>query len=91
MSARPKSSAIRKVHLREPEPTGTIPPIPELALVELMVGSRTIEGVDVPAGRVGTVVFVYAEGEAYEVEFAEPVGTLVTVPAEHVREVEPVA
>lgn len=91
MSAKPKSSATRKVHLHEPAPTGTVRPIPELALVELMVGSRTIEGVDVPAGRVGTVVFVYAEGEAYEVEFAEPVGTLVTVPAEHVREAEPVA
>ena len=91
MSAEPKSSAIRKIHIREPEVTGAIRVISELALVELMVGSRTIDGVDVPAGRVGTVVFVYADGEAYEVEFAVPVGTLVTVPAEHVREVEPVA
>lgn len=91
MSAEPKSSATRKIYVREPEAKWAIPPVPELALVELMVGSRTIDGVNVPAGRVGTVVFIYADGEAYEVEFAEPVGTLVTVPTEHVREVEPIA
>lgn len=91
MSAKPRPSETRKVYLRDPIPTGSHRPISEFALVELLIGCHTMDGLDVPAGRVGTVVFVYGDGEAYELEFAEPVGTLVTVPAEHIREVEPVA
>lgn len=91
MSAKPRLSATRKVYLRDPVPIGANRPIPELALVELLIGCHTMDGMAVPAGHVGTVVFVYRDGEAYEVEFAEPVGTLVTAPAEHVREVEPIA
>jgi hypothetical protein len=53
--------------------------------------------VDVPehgliAGDTGTVVFVYNEGEAYEVEFTDFGGrtvALLTLPAAHIREVGP--
>ena len=31
----------------------------------------------VPEGAVGTIVHVYAEGEAFEVEFSTPAGTVI--------------
>lgn len=37
---------------------------------------------ELPAGSRGTVVGVWQEGRAYEVEFAKPFECLVTVPAE---------
>ncbi|MCJ2091326.1 DUF4926 domain-containing protein [Methylobacterium sp. J-072] len=42
----------------------------------------------VPAGTTGTVVAIYADGEAFEVEFTEPVDTLATVEADTVCLVE---
>lgn len=52
----------------------------ELDLVRMLQDVETDEGEAVPAGTRGTVVAIYAGGEAYEVEFAY--GT-VTVEAAH--------
>ncbi|MCJ2050848.1 DUF4926 domain-containing protein [Methylobacterium sp. J-070] len=42
----------------------------------------------VPAGATGTVVAVYADGAAFEVEFTDPIDTLATVEADTVCLVE---
>ncbi|MFY9294785.1 MAG: DUF4926 domain-containing protein [Methylorubrum rhodinum] len=59
---------------------------PEAALRELddvrvLVAVTTMDGDTVPAGTEGTVVAVWDGGEAYEVEFPEPMGALATVAA----------
>lgn len=54
--------------------------LPELSRVSLIRAAGCL-----PAGSVGTVVHVYSEGRAYEVEFTEPVRTVVTVQAADVR------
>lgn len=54
--------------------------LPELTVVTLLKPATTDEGALVPAGTRGTIVLVYGEGEAYEVEFLEPQG-LATVEA----------
>jgi hypothetical protein len=41
----------------------------------------TDDGVTMEAGSEGTIVGVWRDGEAYEVEFAEPAGALATVEA----------
>lgn len=64
--------------LRKDEPgTG----LRELDDVVLLVDSLTDRGDTIRAGTEGTVVAVWQEGSAYEVEFAEPEGALVTVGA----------
>jgi hypothetical protein len=54
--------------------------------LEAVVLAQTIHvrsvGRDLPAGSRGTVVGVWRDGQAYEVEFATPFACLVTVPAE---------
>lgn len=63
--------------------------IEELDVVAL-VGDRPGEGL--AAGDLGTVVMVYADGEAYEVEFISLTGetiALLTLEARDVRPVKP--
>ncbi|RVU21925.1 DUF4926 domain-containing protein [Methylobacterium oryzihabitans] len=62
--------------------------IRELDRVELLAGVLGDEEVAVPAGAVGTVVSVWAEGAAFEVEFTQPVDALATVDAGLLRVVE---
>jgi len=58
---------------------------PELSLVTL---ARPVEaeGRVLPSGATGTVVHVYPEERAYEVEFIHPFHTLATVEAAAIRE-----
>lgn len=51
----------------------------ELDRVSLSADVRSDEGHTVPAGSTGTVVAVWNGGEAYDVEFTEPIDALVTV------------
>ena len=53
----------------------------ELSVVAMLREVRTDDGAPVPAGTEGTVVAVYGDGAAYEVEFDEPVvGTAKVTP-----------
>ncbi|GJD94673.1 hypothetical protein OCOJLMKI_1876 [Methylobacterium iners] len=63
-------------------------PIDELDLVTLAVDVESNEGEIVPAGSSGTVVGVWGAGEAYEVEFAQPLQALATVAANLIAEHE---
>jgi hypothetical protein len=47
--------------------------------VVLLIDTPTDDGTMIRAGTEGTVVGVWQEGAAFEVEFAEPEGALVTV------------
>jgi hypothetical protein len=58
---------------------------PELSLVSLARPVET-EGRVLPAGSVGTVVHVYPEEKAYEVEFVRPFHTVATVEATAIKE-----
>lgn len=60
------------------------PPIEEFDLVRLRTPLREDE-VELPAGSVGTVVHVYANGRGYEVEFQRPLHAVVTVEAAQVE------
>lgn len=63
-------------------------PMRELDRVRVL---RPVVGDDdltVPEGSTGTVVAIYADGEAFEVEFTDPVDTLATVDAAALRLVE---
>lgn len=57
----------------------------ELTRVEILVDVQTDAGVMMPTGSKGTIVGVWADGKAYEVEFREPMGALATVTAESLR------
>ena len=54
----------------------------ELAGVRLTHSVRTDDGVEVPEGTEGTIVGTWADGAAYEVEFA---AGLATVEAGHLK------
>ena len=58
---------------------------PELSRVSL---ARPVESEDgsLPAGATGTVVHVYPQERAYEVEFTSPFHTVATVEANAIRE-----
>ena len=60
-------------------------PLPELSRVAVLVSTPTDADVTMPVGSIGTVVFVYNGGAAYEVEFAQPMGALATVEAQNLR------
>lgn len=63
-------------------------PVRELDRVRIL---RSVAGDDdlmVSEGATGTVVAIYADGEAFEVEFTDPVDTLATVDAAALRLVE---
>jgi hypothetical protein len=59
----------------------------ELSVVTLLREVVTDVGVTVPAGTEGTIVGVWADGKAYEVEFDEPVVGNATVRADALRAV----
>ncbi|MEL6059264.1 MULTISPECIES: DUF4926 domain-containing protein [unclassified Methylobacterium] len=59
----------------------------ELSVVALLRDVVTDDGVTVPAGTEGTIVGVWGGGEAYEVEFDEPVVGNATVQADALRSV----
>jgi hypothetical protein len=52
--------------------------------VVLTVALISDDGSTIPAGTEGTIVSVHGEGESYVVEFAEPLGALVTAEAHEV-------
>ncbi|MFD6317694.1 MULTISPECIES: DUF4926 domain-containing protein [Methylorubrum] len=56
----------------------------ELDDVRVLADVVTMDGDTVAAGTEGTVVAVWHGGEAYEVEFPEPMGALATVKAKDV-------
>ncbi len=58
---------------------------PELSIVALARPVASDEG-EVPAGAVGTVVHIYPEERAYEVEFFRPFHALATVEAAAIAE-----
>ena len=57
---------------------------PELSLVSLTCAVESQDGL-LPAGATGTVVHVYSQGRAYEVEFSEPFHTIATIEATALR------
>ncbi|MCJ2050986.1 DUF4926 domain-containing protein [Methylobacterium sp. J-070] len=59
----------------------------ELGVVVLLRDVVTDDGVPIPAGTEGTIVGIWADGEAYEVEFDEPVAGNATVRADALRAV----
>ncbi|TGD97356.1 DUF4926 domain-containing protein [Methylobacterium nonmethylotrophicum] len=60
--------------------------IRELDAARLLVPVPDDEGREVPAGSVGTVVGVWNQGEAYEVEFVTPFAALAIVAAGHLAQ-----
>lgn len=82
--------------MRAPPPKSPLPPagevgpepVRELDRVRVLRAVLGDDDVTVPAGTAGTVVAVYADGEAFEVEFTEPFDTLATVEADSVCLVE---
>lgn len=59
----------------------------ELDDVLLLADARTDDGATIRAGTEGTVVAVWHDGPAYEVEFAEPEGALATVGPAEIRRI----
>ena len=57
---------------------------PELSVVSL-IHALTAETIELPAGARGTVVHVYGNGLAYEIEFFDPEHALVTVEASSLK------
>lgn len=57
----------------------------DLDRVALTAPATTDDGVTMEPGTEGTVVGVWRHGEAYEVEFAHPMGALATVEANDLR------
>ena len=82
--------------MRAPRPKLPLPPVGglgpepvrELDRVRVLRAVLGDDDMTVPAGTTGTVVAVYADGEAFEVEFTDPVDTLATVDADTVCLVE---
>ena len=58
---------------------------PELSLVHLARAVKSDDGT-LPAGATGTVVHVYPDEHAYEVEFESPFHTVATVDAAAIKE-----
>ncbi len=66
----------------------TRPPLfTELSVVETLRPVETDDGEAVPAGSHGTIVAIYGDGAAYEVEFARPVIGNCTIRPEILRSV----
>ncbi|MCJ2042923.1 DUF4926 domain-containing protein [Methylobacterium sp. J-059] len=53
--------------------------------VVLTVEAKSLDGDTIPAGSEGTIVGIWREGAAYEVEFAEPEGALCKVRPEQLQ------
>jgi Domain of unknown function (DUF4926) len=54
-------------------------PIAELTVVRLRAPTSAEAQGDLPAGSLGTIVFVHDGGEAFEVEFVEPFAAVITL------------
>ncbi|AWN39042.1 DUF4926 domain-containing protein [Methylobacterium radiodurans] len=67
-------------HWREERPEA---PFRELDEARLLADAVTLDGDTIAAWTIGTIVGIWRNGEAYEVEFAEPMGALCTVEAGH--------
>lgn len=67
------------------DPSGSHALFPELSVVETLRAVETDDGLPVPAGSHGTVVAIYSDGAAYEVEFARPVVGNCTITADLLR------
>jgi hypothetical protein len=74
---------------KAPHPLGAFyserPRIPELTRVRV-VSEQRCPSCTIPAGTYGTVVGTYVYGLAYEVEFAEPYNTTVTMTPDQITE-----
>ena len=57
----------------------------DLDRVVLTAAATTDDGLAMVAGTEGTIVGIWRDGEAYEVEFAQPSGALATVEARDLR------
>ncbi|SFH04579.1 protein of unknown function [Methylobacterium gossipiicola] len=60
----------------------------DLDAVVLTVPLKSDDGDLIAAGTKGTIVSVHGDGESYVVEFAEPLGALVTAEPHEVRAVK---
>jgi hypothetical protein len=76
--------AIEKLH-SSPDAPRTFP---EHSMVALLSGFTLEDGRLLPPKAEGAVVGVWADGEAYEVEFDNPFHAVVTVPAAKLRQAE---
>ena len=61
--------------------SASAPPSQTVALFGVVRLTEAVQGIDRtwPEGSLGTVVEIYADGEAYEVEFAHPSSDIATV------------
>lgn len=62
--------------LRKEDPGAALRDLDDVVVLAAVV---TDDGDTIPAGTEGTIVGVWKGGEAFVVEFSEPVGALVTV------------
>ncbi|KNY20910.1 hypothetical protein [Methylobacterium sp. ARG-1] len=67
------------------DPVTPRPAFAELSVIAVLRDVQADDGVTVPAGTEGTIVGIWAGGEAHEVEFDEPVVGNATVRAEALR------
>ncbi len=61
----------------------------DLDSILVTIPVTTDDGDAIPAGTEGTVVGIWRDGAAYEVEFAQPPGALATVAADDLAPVSP--
>lgn len=73
-------------YLRTKEPQSALRDLDDVVLTADLEADS---GFVVKAGTEGTVVGIWGAGESYEVEFAEPEGTLATVKATDLRRLTP--
>lgn len=59
----------------------------ELDIVRTLVPVVTMDGDTIPTNTEGTVVGIWGAGDAYEVEFPEPMGALATAKAADLQRV----
>ena len=75
MSGRPAGGAFQTS-------SGSMKPAPAL-IAELdrvvLKSDVTVDGKSLPSGSIGTVVAIWGGGEAFEVEFSEPIACLATI------------
>ena len=63
----------------------------ETSRAKLDSNLELLDGRELPVGTTGTIVGVWADGEAYEVEFTKPFHAVVTVTAPKLSRVDPKA
>lgn len=80
---KPSPLARERVHVFRPEASERSA-FQELSVVALLVPATTFDGEPVGVGATGTIVSVWNDGEAYDVEFTDPVG-IASVAAADIR------